>query len=140
MNPAHHAPRRSLPWGAVECAVTSEEFTTIYEQLAPTTITFLALRFQNEDLAQDAVQQAALSFLEDIERYETITPSLFKQRAYNRAINMTQRGQGHRRTRGPKPEVAAGNWFDLARVEDPHTIYDGQDPDLGWCMREDDNE
>jgi len=116
--------------------VTADEFGSIYEQLAPPTITFLAVRFQDEDVAQDAVQQAALYLMERLDRYDTITPSYFKQLSTNRALDILSRGQGHRVTHGLKPCIAMGNWFDVARVEDPQTTYDGKDLDLGRCMDE----
>lgn len=120
--------------------MTSEEFGTFYEKHVGRITTFLAVRFRDEELAQDAVQQAALYVMERLAKYQVLTPSYFRQLAYNRAINMKELGRGHRPERGPKPEVSVGTWFDLARIEDPTTIYDGRDPDAGCCVSEGDDE
>ena len=100
------APTRSL---------THEEFARIYDQCREGAIkrAMAACRVARE-VAEDAVQNAAIYCLENLGRFQELTPSYFYQLAINNA-RMISRSEG---ARGANREHGVGDWLDLANVEE----------------------
>jgi hypothetical protein len=95
--------------------VTSSEFEKVYEQSYQKALDAVyASGIKSKTVAEDAVQNAAVYFLERLDSYTQITPSLFIQMVVGRAKN-TLRDHNNR---VEKFEVAVGTIFDLSEIVD----------------------
>jgi len=88
--------------------VLREDFEKLYEKVYAKAVAVAG---------EDAVQEAALYFLERLDTNATITPSLFIQRAVQRQRNaLAPRGVRHGGDE-PAREVSVGSSFDLEQIE-----------------------
>lgn len=88
--------------------MTSSEFEKVYEANYQKALN--AARKVSPAYAEDAVTDAVIYFLENLERFQQITPSYFIQKCANRARDLI-------RNRHADIEMTVGTVHDLALVE-----------------------
>lgn len=95
--------------------MTTQEFERVYEQCRVDAIRRAkAVCRLGHAAAEDAVQNAAIYCLENLGRFQLITPSYFIQLVISRAKNI-RRSEG---ARNANRERGVGDWFDLAGIEE----------------------
>lgn len=106
--------------------MTAQEFEKVYEQCREGAIQrATTVRRLSRAAAEDAVQEAAIYCLENLGRFQRITPSYFYQLVVNRAKNIRRSEDA----RAANRERSVGDWFDLADVEaDDFVERTGQTP------------
>jgi DNA-directed RNA polymerase specialized sigma24 family protein len=89
--------------------MNAEQFGKLMDEFHADAVNVVAERFHSRDIAEDAVQNAALYCLENLERFQKITRSYFIQLAMNNG-KMVKRGDSRREQRlmgaGGTPELA----------------------------------
>jgi DNA-directed RNA polymerase specialized sigma24 family protein len=89
--------------------MNAEQFGKLMDEFHADAVNVVADRFHSRDIAEEAVQNAAVYVLENIGRFKRLTKSYFIQLAMSRAKN-EKRGAGRREQRlmsaGGAPELA----------------------------------
>lgn len=94
--------------------MSPKEFEKVYERLREGAVKrAMAVANISRAAAEDAVQNAAIYCLENLERFERITDSYFFQLVINRGRHIAE----SENARAANRERSVGDWFDLARVE-----------------------
>lgn len=93
--------------------MTRDQFSKLFEEYQEDAVNVVAGRFKSRDIAEEAVQNAALYVMENLERFERMTKSYFIQLAISRAKN-EKRGNARREER----LMSAGGVNELAVIEE----------------------
>lgn len=99
--------------------MTEMEFTRLYEKTRDKAVAVAAATVGNRDIAEEAVQEAAIYCLQRIAKQPAarFTASYFVQLAVSRAKDATTpHGRTRRRNVGPRLEAPLGNAMELDRA------------------------
>jgi DNA-directed RNA polymerase specialized sigma24 family protein len=100
-------------------SLTREEFAKVYDQCRASALKIAISKARvTPDEAEDALQNATIYVLENLERFPELTPSYFKQLVLNNA-RMIARSEN---ARAANREHGVGDSGDLADVEEADTI------------------
>lgn len=95
--------------------MTKTEVSWVYEECREKAIRVVKATLRvADDVAEDAVQTAALELIEKAAEFKTLTPSYFIQRVVSRAKDV-RKSENARIANRERP---VGAWYDLADVEE----------------------
>jgi hypothetical protein len=100
--------------------MTKQEFEKVYESSQQKALTAIYRHgIKDHGIAEDAVQSAAMFFLERLDTHTHITTSLFVQRAVQRAKSLLESYYGSDRPNAKqRREIGIGGLSDLAEFEE----------------------